>query len=926
MVARLWWKEARMFWPIWVFLVVVAVAVQMFALQLFGKDVRDGSLAVLALAWTCFHAFAVAAASFAGERESGTLSLLDSLPIDRWRLWMTKFSFAVFSTLGLGLVFLGIAAIGSTRFAFSEGGFLFGVVAVLEVLGWGLFWSAFLSNALAAAALAVCSTGLAMPVVAVVRGSMSHLNQALGIHLALAVVTTIASAGLFILLGPPRRTLFSRSRVAKSRRSTLAESGHALPVSLFAPGVHSTLRLVWQALRQLNRVWWWMLALALFMPVSLSFWNHSPDDAIYWLLFLAGTAIVAGVIAFGVENAGRTYQFLAHHGARPSLVWLVRMAVWGPALGILLGLAALGIWQSGRSERIPFEAIAVVWFLALAVGVFCGMVIRRGITAGVVSVLFLLALAIPGGILTAMGMLPSWVLLAVPTLILLVSFVWAGEWMFDRPRAVKWLKLCALLVIPFAALFAVYVLDRVFSVPTLDPVHEAKLFDLPAPAKVPANQNAAELYRQAGASLTAAPADMYKALETPWDRIPNSVKIWYRDNTKGLDLLRQAAAKPYCQFAPVTELTAFNVGPTEVPELSILFNLVSLSIREQMALGNLDGAWKDIVVLLRMIHHWGETPLRGSWFAVSTEPRALGLAMTWAAHAKQTPERLRAALAAYRGVPRPDAVDAIRAEALIVENTYRLPRDKLVDEIRTMMSDGSHSAPGNMESLWTEVATTPWELARARRSFRLLFASRIVQARLEPWFAGTVNSSKPRNWTKLALTDSPNGQVLPPDTLEHLERTTPLIRVIPFPTAVESYLRSWWRNETGRRALVQLFALRIWQLTHDGALPDNLDELVIDHLIPSLPTDPYTSRPRFGYIRATGQKLLPLGLFRPVNEYDRERETAPVENARLLYSVGPDGIDNRAEKNDRYDSPGDIIFPLAEKPDDARQEATGAKP
>ncbi len=58
MVARLWWKEARMFWPIWVFLVVVAVATQMLrCIHLrSARRSRPAFWPFLALGWTCFYA------------------------------------------------------------------------------------------------------------------------------------------------------------------------------------------------------------------------------------------------------------------------------------------------------------------------------------------------------------------------------------------------------------------------------------------------------------------------------------------------------------------------------------------------------------------------------------------------------------------------------------------------------------------------------------------------------------------------------------------------------------------------------------------------------------------------------------------------------------------------------------------------------
>ena len=77
----------------------------------------QGGMAVAALFWTCLYAFAVAAAAFAGERETRTLGLLDALPVERWRLWLAKSSFALASTLALGLVLFAAACAGHRSLA-----------------------------------------------------------------------------------------------------------------------------------------------------------------------------------------------------------------------------------------------------------------------------------------------------------------------------------------------------------------------------------------------------------------------------------------------------------------------------------------------------------------------------------------------------------------------------------------------------------------------------------------------------------------------------------------------------------------------------------------------------------------------------------------------------------------------------------------
>lgn len=101
MLARLWWKEFRMFRPLWPILVLAAGLIQWLLLSTGSPDARSGALTVASVSWAVLYAFAAGAAAFAGERESKTLGFLDALPVPRGTLWLGKVSFAFVSTFGL---------------------------------------------------------------------------------------------------------------------------------------------------------------------------------------------------------------------------------------------------------------------------------------------------------------------------------------------------------------------------------------------------------------------------------------------------------------------------------------------------------------------------------------------------------------------------------------------------------------------------------------------------------------------------------------------------------------------------------------------------------------------------------------------------------------------------------------------------------
>ncbi|HZW30302.1 MAG TPA: hypothetical protein VFF52_06300, partial [Isosphaeraceae bacterium] len=126
--------------------------------------------------------------------------------------------------------------------------------------------------------------------------------------------------------------------------------------------------------------------------------------------------------------------------------------------------------------------------------------------------------------------------------------------------------------------------------------------------------------------------------------------------------------------------------------------------------------------------------------------------------------------------------------------------------------------------LWGELITTPWErarAARANRSYALAAASIVAR---EPWhrpFGGITN---------------PSGLA---GLLATVVESTPLMkRLLP---NIEPFLDADDRNEVARRALVQVLAIRAWQLRHGGRFPDRLEVLVPEEL-PSLPADPFSGQ------------------------------------------------------------------------------------
>ena len=653
--------------------------------------------------------------------------------------------------------------------------------------------------------------------------------------------------------------------------------------------------LAWQTIKEGGRTWCSLAAIGLVIPMLfLLRWGYDTlrgyAMASEWLLLISiGIALVAGANVFGLENRARTQRFLTHHGARPGLVWLVKLAVWGVGLAAIWGtLAIMGlmaIWGPlALTGKIALGDIDVgrienwlhgIWMVSLFFGIaqLCGMAIRRGITAVVIGLVIGLVLTITLLLrLIETHMLPVQGLLTIPVGLLVVSWAWSGDWLLDRPAPGRWIRLGILLTGLFTLLVSWYAGYRAWSIPDLGPIAPPAAWLEAASNPLPTDQNAAELYREAGRRLVGPFMDSSEFLDR---------------NRELLDLLRRAAAKPHCRFLQPEKLTVLD--QLDLPPVGQLAMLLALDANERQDHGDLAGAWNDIEALCRMARHGGEgTGLMATLSSVAwVEQTALGVALEWAVDHGQTPDRLHAALIAYHDLPKiPAAADTVRAEANMVENTLDLPATRLRDWVFESGHGSIRSQPV-FASILFDLATMPWERVCARRVNRLITRAAIQATMRDPWQRPHV----------------PNIEI---DYAQKTSRNAMMLM-----RGVERYIEANDRNEVARRAFVSVLALREWQLRHGGQFPKSLDALVPEQLT-SLPLDPYSGQP-FGYARSQGQEVPSL---RYVLGAAPGKGHNSTPGSWLLYSVGPNRSDDGGltfKKNDRRVQPVqplDIVFEI----------------
>jgi ABC-type transport system involved in multi-copper enzyme maturation permease subunit len=190
----LWWKEARVFWPLWLALGLAAALVQWLLLWFKVDQARVGLLIVLGPSWAILYAFAVGAGVFSAEREANTQVFLDTLPVGRGMLWTHKVLFALATTLGLALALTALGAGGTA--AYDPNAFPLAVLTVghgvmlFEAIVWSLLWSLVLGSALQAAIAGIFTVGVLW---SVLSATMTWSNPVIvpphvGAHVALAAV------------------------------------------------------------------------------------------------------------------------------------------------------------------------------------------------------------------------------------------------------------------------------------------------------------------------------------------------------------------------------------------------------------------------------------------------------------------------------------------------------------------------------------------------------------------------------------------------------------------------------------------------------------------------------------------------------------------------------------------------------------------
>lgn len=883
MLVRIWWKEGRSIAPIALTLAATLVALQWFLLAYGGREIRGGVLVPIALGWAVLYALVVGSASFAGEREARMMGFLDALPVGRGMLWLGKASFAMGSSLLLGVAFRlagqvgypGVEAKVSIHLPAVDSFF---AVLLVEAAIWGLFWSSVSKHALTAGVLAVLTTAsLAGPE----ANAWSDFHSRDGFHslnvgfLAFRVALMAVALGCSWLV--VRAELEGWSFPSRAPRATseglVAPARARRPVRL-DPAFWS---IAWQTVREGRAVWAQATLLALAIP-GLELFISGPGSSN--LVLLLGMFLLAlliqGVSVFGLENAAGTRQFLDNQAVSPRTAWAAKVAAW--LLGVVVTTVLLVIGSTavalvlGRGVvlgEVIRDSRGLVFFLSicancLATGMVGGMVFPRRITAALLSGVTAVAVVAPQVGLFQAEMIPAWSLVLVPSALVGISLLWAGDWLAVRGDWRRWGRLAALGFVPAVVLCLWYVAARAWGIPDIGPQFDPTT----RPAGTATGLNGD--YRRVAAPL-AASANIAEARaaasgleESGWKGAsPEVIGAWERHRAV-IDEARRLAARPGplpCDDRPVPSESAIPVPREDRPLFDSLTNLAALLALdgiERRSRADFAGAWEDILAQYRMSSQAaaGASTLIDYSSAMRLAEGALLQALAWAREQGLTRDNIQDARRAIQDLPLPTMVAVLRAESGRIEAALDLPTETWVDALASGPSSGRRGAgaddglEGGLERIGLAWFVVPsWERERARRLVReaTRLAIQLAQNDVHELDAeAPFWPSARRRWVPAVPGSKPSGPAY---------LATPMAG--PELSLLIGAERVYDRELANRRALDTFLALRAWQVGHEGRAPESLAELIPGEL-ERIPADPFspTGGP-LGYNPMTAPSLPP---------------------------------------------------------------------
>jgi hypothetical protein len=842
-----------------------------------GKLLMLGPVAAL-LVWV--YGMICGAMLLAGEREEGTLNFLDTLPLNRFRLWLVKGQIGLLLIGGQIAALCGCLAVLNAReqptllteaivshplWFFALWMLLLGVVG----MAYGLLFSARGENVMHTIGMAIIGQ-----IIAWITAAFSAFVLSILMLILLNWLEERRNPGPILGStgeGPVMVVcvfgLFTLAAVAGSARIFSRTDVQRLPAPVrrmrSRPSlVASWLRLVWLCDRQMRRLALGVLAASLGLGVL--FLVVGP---LLWPVATLLLGVLCGVAVFSDEQVNGSYRFLGEQRLPLGRVWIIktcsRFALLLLASFVLLVPSLLvALYHSSdhslRGEMwllmvaietlhlnlivlvVPLMPYLLMWLLyGFGAGQLCGLLSRKSVVAAMIALMTSSLLAVvwlPS--LAGIG-LHLWQV-AAPALILWATTAFlVRAWAADRLASLR--TYLGVSVAAVAALLCmVYGLwYRVIEIPDVPEPFDVAAYKASLPT--PEENEAGQLIRSVLSRVESVMRDMNSPRDKKGPLFPELDKVvhdgWPEGESALGDWMDKTFAENWLQpLAPLPDLpTGMVVDPRFLTQREFFreqmkwdqapaFGMV-LAARglQQEARGDPSVFVEHLRIALalsRNLQHHSSSPR--FFFAGRNMGSTWPAAVTpWLKKLRGRPDLLRLALQALidHESKLPDEREPEKVDYLVTRNTVMNAPNHLLDDAiqhRPQKDEGGRQAELQTAAVLWLI---PWEQARHQRLLRVQFVGtpQEIQKSLE--------------WGGQAFTNL--------NSFSRLRSRGGLLTA-----------RSQ-RELANLRACQLQVALRLYQ-EENGDLPAALDALVPRYL-KSLPRDPFANGQSFGYRRSSGE-------------------------------------------------------------------------
>lgn len=889
---RVVWKEYRAMRGFWFGMAALALVIQaLIAWLARGSPEFAQQLFIGPLAFTTFYALGYYAVIFSSEREDGTIELLRSLAVTNGRLFIGKVGVGFVSMLAMALLVLvsALAWNGGRMPADPVVGelLLYWGVVTFEFAAWGILASLLITRPLNAICIASAGALICTLLVSWQVEKRMHWQHttaiAISVRLFLVVGLLLVDAwltrkwlaGRFVLWPAFWERLSWRQAAAiRVRRETRPATRRLVA------------RYLWLEIRQGR-----MMTIVIFLlGASLSL-----PESEYWPFFAVGLIpMLLGVAAFRGEQEGQRFRFLAERGVSPAALWMVKQSAWLATAFLATFLAgwaapiarliwqhetislASSVWFTLPWDRAPYDefgaqSFALVLVTGFAIGQFMSLLLARTITA-----LFVASVVGTGAffwlvVMIAFGV-PLWFSVGpIPIAFLLASLIRVDDWMHERRHIAASLRVACALLAPLCLIPPAVAAFRVYEIPgggpgfEVDDLLQTTAYEL----------ETADIYRKALRTMTPLTVPKYeipefaKSAKDGWQHAIHDEKRWLAVNTEAVHISSDASKRgdDECVFYHPA-IRRLGDSEEDVQRARHLATLLLLSARKLESENRLDEALERYIAVKRLSRHVARKPTLFQWLIGSSiEGKVAEWIPAWAAHPKQTKERIKNAIKLI-GDDDGDArnlADALRCEYLLLR---RLIESYWSDSATSVAPiQFAHQLSSNLALMqgWM-----PWEKARAQRLLNI--SMRATMSDLD-WMRRAVREgSLDLHWHRAVADER---RIIHLESFGRLMTNTPVVgMMIP---AMDRASHSYADRVTEQRAISLILALHGHRI-ENGTFPDRLEELAGDYF-EKVPIDPWSGE-FFGY--------RPKG-FNDEVKFGRPGRLVVPPAKPLIWSVGADG-------------------------------------